>query len=138
MVDAWDLNTAKHTVLVEYTLAIVEPFASYCTAVAAMVEIASAAVVQNSSMVEVAVIPPTIVAMVDALFNGLLPSHSTCPFFCPGVYHMRDNPYLHAQQIDKMCRLNLSASWPSSAYNHNLHVDSHKLGRYTPWHTAIT
>ena len=109
MVDAWDLTTAKHIVVVEYTLDIVEPFSSYCTAVAAMVEIASAAVVQNSSMVKVAVIPPTIVAMVDALFNGLLPSHSTCPLFYLRVNHMHDNPCLHVQQTDRMYNIDSSA-----------------------------
>ena len=119
-------------------MADADPFAFDCTPVVAQTTIAAQTTVAIQTVAELLVVPPMDAVVVSASFDGLLPSHSTCPFFCPAVYHMHDNPYLHAQQIDKMCRLNLSTSWPSSAYNHNLHVDSHKLGRYTPWHTAIT
>ena len=47
--------------------------------------------------IEVVVVPATPLVAVDVFFDGPLPSHSTCPLFCPRVDHMHDNPYLHAQ-----------------------------------------
>ena len=57
-------------------------------------------------MVEVAVVPPVVV--VDVQFNGILPSHGTCPLFFPGVGDMHNN--IHALQTDRMYSKNSSAS----------------------------
>ena len=54
------------------------------------------------------VVPPVTAVVVS--FDGLLPSHSTCPLFFRGVDHMRDNPYLHAQKMGKICSISSSAS----------------------------
>ena len=60
--------------------------------------------------VEVADVPPAVAITVAVPFDGVLPSHSTCPLFCPRENHMHDNPYLHSQQTDKICSINWSDS----------------------------
>ena len=70
---------------------------------------ASTFVAVAETAVEVVVIPLGSVVAVAAPRDGLLPSHSTCPFLFPEVDRMHDNPYLHAQQTGIMCSRNSSA-----------------------------
>ena len=71
------------------------------TAVVAQNDVVIVDVVQKTSTVmaavEVVTIPLAVVIAFVVPFNGIIPSHSTCPLFFPRVDHMRDNPYLHAQ-----------------------------------------
>ena len=101
-----DSTIAENTTMAEHTVAIAEPSTSNYTTVMEH----TAVVVQIASAVEVVDVPRAALAMVVALFDAILPSHSTCPFFCPRVDHMRENTYFHAQQTDKMCSINSLAS----------------------------
>ena len=106
--------------LVEYIMPAIEPSTSDYTVVMAQtpVVVVVVVVVQTASpivdvvrtVIKVVVVPPVVAVVVSILFDGPLPLHSTCPLFYLGVDHMHDNPYLHAQQTDKMCSINSSTS----------------------------
>ena len=129
-----DSVAAEHTGPTKCTATVVEPFSSNYTVVVAqttivvvVVQTASAIAAAVRTEVEVLAAPPTSVVAIPP--NDPLPSHSMSHMFSPRVGHMRDNLYLHAQHIDIMCSIGLSASSPSSACIRISHVDAHILDK---------
>ena len=86
-------SASDFTMVVEKTMVMVQN----ASMVVAMVQTASTVADAVQTTIEAVVVLPVVVAAVTTPFDGLLPSHSTCPLFCPRVNHMRDNPYLHAE-----------------------------------------
>ena len=80
--------------MTEY-IAVAAELTAYSYTVAASKKTMVATTVQI--VVEVVVVLIVVGVVVVSPFDGLLPSHSTCPLFCPGVDHMHNNPYLHVQ-----------------------------------------
>ena len=71
-------------------MAVVDPSASGYTVVMAQTTIVNLAAVQTA--IEVLVVPPVSVTMFVVPFDDILPSHSTCPMFFPGVDNLHENP----------------------------------------------
>ena len=96
---AMDLVVVEHNVRPKHTAA--EPSTSGYTEAAAQNMVVAVAVKNTSTVVvhtvvEVEVVPPEAVAMIDVLLDDLHPSHSMSHTSIIGVGHMSVNLYFHS------------------------------------------